>query len=400
MTPSWQLSQVPIVCVWSVSLGANGAHGGGNWRGSWQASHWSVELIWFGPLPCAIVPLWQLTHEPITSEWFTALGATGAQDAGAGWWQALHWSVAFIWVAILPDATKLLWQLTQAPLTCEWSTSAGRTGTQELVLVWQASQMSDVLMWLACLPVAVNPLWQSKQACPITFEWSKANADQLVTEWHAPQSRLVGTWFDDLPVAKFPSWQNIHCPTTSLWSTVVAGLQKLTLWQNSHRSEVGTWLADLPVAVTLSWQATQDCEPTILWSINVAENSVKPLTLWQASHESVIGIWFEETPTANTPSWQASHCLGNSSKIPPTWQDSQSIMACAPSSAKPVVRWSKVEAVGSSSSGAENTWLDRKKETRKTNKKAKRAKPLAQLQLDRVQSSRLLNAVTAFPNLR
>jgi hypothetical protein len=69
-------------------------------------------------------------------------------------------------VAFLPVAIVLLWQDTQVPLTCVWSTVM--TGFQA-VLLWQASHKLLVEIWDGFLPVAFVPLWQVKQAAVVVL---------------------------------------------------------------------------------------------------------------------------------------------------------------------------------------------------------------------------------------
>ncbi len=59
-TPSWQLAQLPEMpsCVKPVA----GVHA----VVAWQLLHSVVVGMCVAPLPVAVVPLWQLEHEPTT----------------------------------------------------------------------------------------------------------------------------------------------------------------------------------------------------------------------------------------------------------------------------------------------------------------------------------------------
>jgi hypothetical protein len=61
-------------------------------------------------------------------------------------------------------------------------------------------------MWLADLPVAVTLSWQLTQPV-VTPAWSKRPPSQDLVSWHSSQSLPLGMWLADLPVAVTLSWQ-------------------------------------------------------------------------------------------------------------------------------------------------------------------------------------------------
>jgi hypothetical protein len=68
-------------------------------------------------------------------------------------------------------------------------------------------------MWFAVLPVATRPLWQVEQA-PFTASWSNRTLDQLEVTWQSSQVLVVGIWLPGLPVACVPLWQVEQEPLT------------------------------------------------------------------------------------------------------------------------------------------------------------------------------------------
>ncbi|RMH48878.1 MAG: hypothetical protein D6688_01430 [Alphaproteobacteria bacterium] len=60
-------------------------------------------------------------------------------------------------------------------------------------------------MWFAGLPVAVEPLWQLTQE-PVTPEWSNRTLVHDVEVWQSSQVFDDGMCVDDLPFATVPSW--------------------------------------------------------------------------------------------------------------------------------------------------------------------------------------------------
>ena len=78
-------------------------------------------------------------------------------------WQSSQVLLLWMCPAPLPVAEVPLWQLTQLPVTEEWSNC---TFVQEPPAVWQSSQVLPLGRCPAPLPVAEVPLWQLKQ--PVT----------------------------------------------------------------------------------------------------------------------------------------------------------------------------------------------------------------------------------------
>ena len=66
-----------------------------------------------------------------------------------------------MWVSVLPVASVPLWQDSQVPVTCVWS--SGRIGGFHDVVVWQNWQLAVDVMCVGVLPVAMVPLWQLVQ---------------------------------------------------------------------------------------------------------------------------------------------------------------------------------------------------------------------------------------------
>jgi hypothetical protein len=80
--------------------------------------------------------------------------------------------------------------------TLTWSK---RAGVQALV-VWQVSHVVPLAMWLLPLPGAVVPLWQLTQL-PETCKWStRSRGDQAPVPWQLSQLLLVATWVVGLPM--------------------------------------------------------------------------------------------------------------------------------------------------------------------------------------------------------
>ncbi len=52
--------------------------------------------------------------------------------------------------------------------------------------------------------------------------------------------------------------------------------------------------------------------------------------------------------------WQEAQSCGVPLNIPPAWQEAQAAMRCSPTSSKPVVKWSKVEAAAFAAGGAKS----------------------------------------------
>jgi hypothetical protein len=58
-TPSWQLTQLDEMPVWSNRAGVHAAV-------EWQLSHSAVVMMWLVDLPVAVAPLWQDEQLPCT----------------------------------------------------------------------------------------------------------------------------------------------------------------------------------------------------------------------------------------------------------------------------------------------------------------------------------------------
>ena len=69
----------------------------------WQSLQVVVVVMWPGGRPVAVVPLWQLTHVPVTEAWLKL-----TDDQLVGTWQSLQAAVVATWLAGLPLA---IWPL-------------------------------------------------------------------------------------------------------------------------------------------------------------------------------------------------------------------------------------------------------------------------------------------------
>ena len=77
----------------------------------WQASQAAVVGMCDADLPVAVVPLWQVPHEPAaTPVWLKVAGVQAAVV-----WQVSHEAVVAMCVAGLPVALVPLWQVAQVP---------------------------------------------------------------------------------------------------------------------------------------------------------------------------------------------------------------------------------------------------------------------------------------------
>jgi len=70
-------------------------------------------------------------------------------------WQMSQGSTVSVWFGGLPSATLPLWQVAQAAVRPEWFNLAPPKVTE---LLWQVSHAALVATWLAGLPVARPPL--------------------------------------------------------------------------------------------------------------------------------------------------------------------------------------------------------------------------------------------------
>ena len=100
-------------------------------------------------LPVALVPLWQLAHDPVTAAWSNVAGTQASVE-----WQSAHCALVAMWAAGLPVADVPLWQDVHVPLTALWST---RTFVHA-VLTWQSSHVLVEAICVGGLPVACVPL--------------------------------------------------------------------------------------------------------------------------------------------------------------------------------------------------------------------------------------------------
>jgi hypothetical protein len=69
-------------------------------------------------------------------------------------WQSSQTLVVGIWVGVFPVAVVPLWQLEHEPVALLWS----KLTFVQLELTWQSSQVLDDWIWVAFLPGAVEPL--------------------------------------------------------------------------------------------------------------------------------------------------------------------------------------------------------------------------------------------------
>jgi hypothetical protein len=147
-----------LTCVWStLTVGFQATT-------LWQLSQLVVVVMCWAPLPVALVPLWQLKQLPVMPLWSKLAGS----QAAVVWqfWQLLSVTGWFAGLPVMNPvliATVPLWQETQVPVTCVWSTLVA--GFQ-VVVPWQFSQVLLVAMCVGVLPVTVPvlmvmlPLWQ------------------------------------------------------------------------------------------------------------------------------------------------------------------------------------------------------------------------------------------------
>src|SRR6266699_628147 len=133
-TPSWQAAQLLVTPTWVNIAPAQLSV-------VWQASHSRSVTMCVGPLPCAIVPLWQV--EQLPRAWVWSKLTAGFQAIGV--WQASHWSVARMWLrgfAVPRTAVPTPWQAPQS-LGVPWN----------MALTWQDSQGRS-----RCWPVSSKPV--------------------------------------------------------------------------------------------------------------------------------------------------------------------------------------------------------------------------------------------------
>jgi hypothetical protein len=88
-----------------------------------------------------------------------------------------------MWFGPLPAALVPLWQVLQAPVTCAWST---RVAGRQLVTAWHASQVLLVERCARLLPVALTPSWQLAH-CPTIPVWSHFAGFHADGVWHESQ---------------------------------------------------------------------------------------------------------------------------------------------------------------------------------------------------------------------
>ena len=70
----WQLAQVPMTCVWSVTAPIHVA------VDAWQLAHSVLVAICVADLPVAAVPLWQLPQGCVNVVWSTVAPSQEAVD--------------------------------------------------------------------------------------------------------------------------------------------------------------------------------------------------------------------------------------------------------------------------------------------------------------------------------
>ena len=141
-------------------------------------------------------------------------------------WQLSQDAVVGTWFGVLPFAVVPLWQVAQVPgVTPEWLNVAG----VQPVVRWQLSQDAVVGTWVGVLPFAVVPLWQVAQVPGVTPVWLNVAGVQPVVRWQLSQDAVVGTWFGVLPFARScrcgtsrrcpaspPAWSN-DAPRPGAW---------------------------------------------------------------------------------------------------------------------------------------------------------------------------------------
>jgi hypothetical protein len=66
----------------------------------WHSSQGRVVTKWFAGLPVALVPLWQLAHDPVTAEWSNVAGTQARVE-----WQSPHWAFVAMCAEGFPVAT-------------------------------------------------------------------------------------------------------------------------------------------------------------------------------------------------------------------------------------------------------------------------------------------------------
>ena len=191
--------------------------------------------------PSTVLPVWQLTHVPVTSAWFTVAPTQLMVEA----WQSAQLApavmamcVAALPVTTMPSTLAPVWQLAQAPVTCVWSTLAP---VQTAVELWQLSQSVELAMWVEAFgdAPATLPLWQLTHVLPVVSGCPIAPSQVVVELWHELQSAVVAMWVVDLPVMTMPStvapvWQLAQAPLTSAWLVDAPTHVVVEPWQSAQ----------------------------------------------------------------------------------------------------------------------------------------------------------------------
>jgi hypothetical protein len=105
-------------------------------------------------------------------------------------WQFWQLVLVRMCVGPLPVAVVPLWQETQLADNCVWST---RSAGFQLTVLWQASQLLVDAMCVRLFPVSLDPSWQLTQFV-VTPACVKLAGSHVFVVWQAPQSAVVTIW--------------------------------------------------------------------------------------------------------------------------------------------------------------------------------------------------------------